>query len=57
MAAPKIMLTVFLSIDSAILINWLTPGEKFNDGYFCEKRLEPLSEILDAARAAVPQGR
>jgi hypothetical protein len=36
-AAPKPILTVFLSIDGAILINWLTPGEKFNSGWFCEK--------------------
>jgi hypothetical protein len=34
---PKTMPTVFLSIGGAILINWLTPGEKFNNGQFCEK--------------------
>jgi hypothetical protein len=45
-AAPKTTLTVFLSIHSAIFINWLPPGEKFNSGYFCEKILELLSQVL-----------
>jgi hypothetical protein len=36
-AALKTILTVFLSIDGAIAINRLTPGEKFNTGHFCEK--------------------
>jgi hypothetical protein len=51
------MLTVFLSINSAIIINWLSPEEKFSSHYFCEKRLEVLSEILHsrcAARSARP---
>jgi hypothetical protein len=46
------MLTVFLSIDGVILINWLTPGEKLNGGDFCKKLLEPLSEIVHGGRAA-----
>jgi hypothetical protein len=51
-AAQKTMLTVFLSIDGTILINWFTPGSKFNSGYFCEEILEPFSEILPGGRAA-----
>jgi hypothetical protein len=50
-SGPKTMLTVFLSIDGAILINWLIPVEKFNSGCFCEI-LEPLSEVLRSARGA-----
>jgi hypothetical protein len=46
------MLTVFLSIDSTISLNLLTPGEKFNSGAFCEKIFELLSEILHGGRAA-----
>jgi hypothetical protein len=46
MAAPKTMLTVFLSIHSAIFIDWLPPWEEFNSGYFCEKRPEPLFQVL-----------
>jgi hypothetical protein len=46
------MLTVFLSIDGTILTNRLTPGEKFNSGYFCEKTAKPVSEILHGGRAA-----
>jgi hypothetical protein len=52
MATPKTMLAVVLRINGAILINWLTPREKFNSHYFCEKILEPLSEILHGGRAA-----
>jgi hypothetical protein len=48
----KTMLTLFLSIDNAIWINWPTPGEKLNRGYFCETILEPLTEILHGERAA-----
>jgi hypothetical protein len=44
------MFTVFLGVNGAILINWLSPGEKFNSGLFCEKILEPLSEILHVPR-------
>jgi hypothetical protein len=40
------MLTVFLSIDSAIFIDWLPPGDKFNRGFFYDKMLEPLSQVL-----------
>jgi hypothetical protein len=36
-AAPETMLTVFFSINSTILINWLTPGEKIQQRPFCEK--------------------
>jgi hypothetical protein len=43
---------VFLTIDGAILISWLRPREKFNNGYFYEKILEPLSEVLHSRRAA-----
>jgi hypothetical protein len=37
MAAPKTMLTMFLSIHGTIFVDWLPPGENFNSGYFCEK--------------------
>jgi hypothetical protein len=50
--AQKTMVTVLLSIDGAILINWLTPWGIFNSGYFCEKVLEPFSETLHGGRAA-----
>jgi hypothetical protein len=52
MAAQKITPTVFLGINGVILINWLTPGEKFNSGYFYEKVLEQLSDILQGGCAA-----
>jgi hypothetical protein len=55
-AAPKTILAVFLSIDGAILINCLTPGEKVNRDYFCKRLSEPLSEILHGGRAAEPIG-
>jgi hypothetical protein len=51
-AAQKAMLTVLLSINRAIFINWFSPGETFNNGYFCQKMLEPLSQILHSRRAA-----
>jgi hypothetical protein len=50
--AAQTMLTVFLSINSAIFINSLPPGEKFNSGHFCEKMLEPPSEIVHSRYAA-----
>jgi hypothetical protein len=37
MTAQKTILTLFLSVNGTILINSLTPGEKFNRGNFCEK--------------------
>jgi hypothetical protein len=36
-AAQKAMLAMLLSINGVIFINWLPPGETFNNGYFCEK--------------------
>jgi hypothetical protein len=51
-AAAKAMLMVFRSIKGDILIQRLPRGERFNSGYFCEKILEPLSEILLGRRAA-----
>jgi hypothetical protein len=36
-AAAKSMLTVWLTIDCAILINWLQPGEKLKSGSFSGK--------------------
>jgi hypothetical protein len=45
------MMALLLSIDGAILINWLAPGEKLNSGDFCEKIFEPLSEILLGGRS------
>jgi hypothetical protein len=50
--AQETMMTVFLCTNGAILINWLTPGEKFNSGYLCKKVLEELSETLYSGRAA-----
>ena len=46
----KTMLTVFLSVRGAILINWLPADEKFNSGYFCSNVLEPLAQILGSGR-------
>jgi hypothetical protein len=46
------MLTVFLNIDGAILIKSFTPGDNFNNGYFCEKILEPLSQVPTSGRGA-----
>jgi hypothetical protein len=51
-AALNTILTVFWSIDGAILINRLTPGEKFDNHSFCEKIFELLSEILHDGRTA-----
>jgi hypothetical protein len=44
------MLIVFLSVNGAILINWLPPREKVDSGYFCERILKLLSEILHNRR-------
>jgi hypothetical protein len=55
-SAQKTMLTVLLSIDGAILINWLTAREKFNSGYFYEKTLELLFEVLHGGSAAGSEG-
>jgi histone-lysine N-methyltransferase SETMAR len=44
------MLIVFLSVNGAILINWLPLEEKVDCGYFCEKILKPLSEIVHNRR-------
>jgi hypothetical protein len=52
MASPETMLTAFLNTNSVIFINWLPPGEKFDNGYFCEGILEPLSRIMHSWRAA-----
>jgi hypothetical protein len=43
---------VFLSIDDAIFINWLTPEDKLKQQPLLRKILEPLSEILHDGRAA-----
>jgi hypothetical protein len=43
---------VFLSIDDAISINWLTSREKFNTGCFCKTMIESISEIRHGGRAA-----
>jgi hypothetical protein len=51
-AAPKTTFRVFLSINGAIFINWLPPGEKINSANSCEKMLRSLSEILHSRRAA-----
>jgi hypothetical protein len=53
-APKKTMLTVFLSINGAILINWPPLGQKLNSGYSCKKLVETLSEILHSGRAAGP---
>jgi hypothetical protein len=45
------MLTVFLSIDRTIFINWLASGERFSSAYFCQQMCEPLSQILHSERA------
>jgi hypothetical protein len=42
---------MFLTINGVIVIDWLPPGEKFSNGYFCEQMLEPPSEILHSRRA------
>jgi hypothetical protein len=52
MATQKTMLAVFLSVQSAIFINWLPLGARFNSRYFCQQMLEPLSQILHRERAA-----
>jgi hypothetical protein len=46
------MLAVFSSVNGAIFISWLPPREKFSSGYFCERILERLSEILHNRYAA-----
>jgi hypothetical protein len=46
----KVMLTVFLSINGAVLINWLPYGGRFNTSYFCNEILRPLSETMWAGR-------
>jgi hypothetical protein len=46
----KTMLTVFLSVRGAVLINWLPPQAKFNSTYFCQNLLEPLAHILHSGR-------
>jgi hypothetical protein len=51
------MLTVFGSIQGAYFIHWLPLGEKFNNGYFCEKMLEPLCQVLHSGTTQVPQDR
>jgi hypothetical protein len=56
-AVPKTMLRVFLGIDVAILVNWLTPGEKFNRGYFCEKYSNRFPRSCTAGALPRPQGR
>jgi hypothetical protein len=55
--AQKIILTVFLSIDGAILINWLTPKEKFHSGGFCEKHSSRLPRSCTEGALHGPQGR
>jgi hypothetical protein len=54
-AAQKTMLTVFLCINGAILINWLTPGEKFNSRYFCENDRAAFRDPVRRARCSVPK--
>jgi hypothetical protein len=44
------MLTVFLSVRGAVLINWLPPQAKFNSTYFCQNVLDPLAHILHSGR-------
>jgi hypothetical protein len=44
------MLTVFLSVRGAVLINWLPPQAKFNSTYFCQNLLEALAHILHIGR-------
>jgi hypothetical protein len=44
------MLTVFLSVRGAVLINWLPPQAKFNSTDFGQKMLEPLAHILHSGR-------
>jgi hypothetical protein len=44
------MLTVFLSVRGAVLINWLPPQVKFNNTYFCQNLLQPLAHILHSGR-------
>jgi hypothetical protein len=51
-AAQKHILTVFLGSHGTDLVNWFPPGGKSNVADFCEKTLEPLSEVLH-----IPQGR
>jgi hypothetical protein len=51
MAVTKTMVTMFLSIHGAIFIDWLPPGEKFTSGYFCEKILDPLSQVLPSGHS------
>jgi hypothetical protein len=43
MATSDTMLTMFLTIRCAIVINWLPPGGKFNSNSFCQQRLEQLA--------------
>jgi hypothetical protein len=50
-AALQTMFRVFLRIQDAIFIVWFPPGERFNSGYFCEKILEPLSQVLHSGCA------
>jgi hypothetical protein len=51
-SGPKTMLTVFISVHAAVLIDWLSPGEKFDNGYSSEQLLEPLSRVLHMGRGA-----
>jgi hypothetical protein len=44
------MLTVFLSVRGAVLINWLPPRAKFNSTYFCQNVLEVLAHIPHSGR-------
>jgi hypothetical protein len=50
-AAPQIMLTMFLSIHSAIFIDW-TPRGKAQQWILLWKVLEPLSQVLHSGRDA-----
>jgi hypothetical protein len=44
------MLTVFLSVRGAVLINCRSPQAKFNSTYFCQNLLESLAHILHSGR-------
>jgi hypothetical protein len=44
------MLTVFLSVRGAVLIDWLRAQGKFNRTYFDQNMLEPLVHILHSRR-------
>jgi transposase len=44
------MLTVFLSVRGAVLINLLPPQAKFDSTYFCQNLIGPLTHILHSGR-------